>query len=80
MSSKKPICWTCKHGLCVKQKMLTDDEDTVVDEFGDIDQPQPTEIVFYTNMCFWNPISKEPCEPIELPDVTECSRYEARVK
>jgi hypothetical protein len=79
MSSKKPICWTCKHGLCVKQT-ITEEEEGIVDEFSEIEQSQQTEVSFYTSLCFWNPISKEPCEPMEFPDVTECSRHEARVK
>lgn len=83
----RPLCFTCKHGLCVRQTekatiLLSDSDDEDKDEWEDKDtikpEPKQTEIrnEGYTVICFWNPVKNPEIEPVQFSEVLECNRYE----
>jgi len=85
---KKPLCWTCKFGLCVRQTdkatiFLPDESEDKKEWEEDTDEAvvpevKPTEIKNdgYTVICFWNPTKSKSMEPVQFAEVTECNRYE----
>ncbi len=85
----RPLCWTCKHGLCMKLKrgeVLTGE---IVDEPGEEWKGEESQKILktevrkhdYLTYCWWHAAGDrpEPSEyPLEVLDVEECSRYKEK--
>lgn len=83
----KPICWDCKHGMCLRQiekaVMMThshgEETPEPVEEWKEKKPAEAKPIILksdaYMTLCYWNPKPGDNM-PISLEDVKECNRYE----
>lgn len=89
--AKQSLCWTCKHGVCVKETskelmmpMMEADAPTEVKEIWQESEEQkmpqlmPVDIERESikAICFWRPQHIQDAPPILVANVKECNRYE----
>lgn len=85
--NKKSKCWTCQHGICVKESQVEKflqpkdgHEQQFLDMDGNMEQQQDIIDITHTMVravCFWRPSGVENSPPMLFSEVEECSRYKA---
>jgi hypothetical protein len=80
---KKPLCFTCRHGLCVRQLekatiVVPPDESDKEGWEDKSTDPKHTEFKHdgYQAFCFWILTKNTNSDPIQVAEITECNRYE----
>ncbi len=86
--SKESKCFSCKHGLCVRETLeeiiITPSKDKNKEEsWSPYPEEQEDEIIerhvthIQTKvLCFWKPPSVDESPPIVMSHITRCNRYE----
>lgn len=87
--AKNSLCWTCKHGMCVKETskelmlpMIESQGKAEVKEVWQEPEAEPeimpidVERDSIKAICFWRPASVPDAPPILVAEVKECNRYE----
>jgi hypothetical protein len=88
LSAKESLCWTCKHGLCIRETELKsfygspdqkEEENIFESAPKNEDEEEIQEVILPSTKlrttCFWRPDSVENAPPIILSKIEECSRY-----
>ena len=91
LDPKNSKCWTCKHGICIRQtehEIIRNKPRIVQEEIPEyFDQPEELELQEVEHnlakegvyaLCYWRPDGIDPkvVTSIEVQFVSECNRYE----